>query len=216
MAAEEYVVHEVRLQRRTYPTPEGRPDRVVDTWHVGLTRPDGARGVHIFPASIFAQYAAELDIDPADADTLLDVVLHEPYIPQESPGRPPAQTLLVATPDGVKEPAAALKATAEGSGERLTPFTAATLAHAREAHLERIARAKERVQIVPPAAKTSAGARGRARTPADPLQVIRQHIARIDPDELAERRRMVDQARREHAEKRARRSPAAATLPPSS
>ena len=35
---------------------------------------------HCFPKDVFEWRAAEYDIDPADMDTLLDVVLSEPFI----------------------------------------------------------------------------------------------------------------------------------------
>lgn len=199
MAAEEYTVHEVRLQRRTYPTPDSVPDRVVDRWHVGLTRPDGVQGVHIIPAEAFADRAAVYDLDPADVDTLLDILLHEPYMPpQETPGRPPAETVLVATADGLEEPAQLLRGSAHE--EPVTVFNAPTVAHAREAHLTRVEQAKQRVRIVPPRPAKQAAGRRAASATVDPLDVIRQRV-RIDPEDLAARRQMVEQARRDHADK---------------
>jgi hypothetical protein len=41
---------------------------------------DVAEGVHIFPYDILEWRAAEYGIDPSDVDTLLDIVLAEPYL----------------------------------------------------------------------------------------------------------------------------------------
>lgn len=49
----------------------------VDCWQV-ITRAKGDGGItHLFPKATLEWRAAEYGIDPADVDTLLDVVLHE-------------------------------------------------------------------------------------------------------------------------------------------
>jgi hypothetical protein len=53
-------------------------------WVVAVQRihDDGSveEGVHVFPADVLEWRAAEYDIDPSDVDTLLDIVLAEPYL----------------------------------------------------------------------------------------------------------------------------------------
>lgn len=51
-----------------------------------LRKPDGTLHQHVAPHWIFAQRAAEYGIDPTDMDTLLDVVLHEPFADDDGPG----------------------------------------------------------------------------------------------------------------------------------
>lgn len=53
-----------------------------------LTLDDGqtVRGRHVFPDDALEWRAAEYDIDPGDMDTLLDMVLWEPHLPD--PDRP--------------------------------------------------------------------------------------------------------------------------------
>lgn len=66
-------------------SPEGVAFLVVEE---ALVLNDGTawRGVHTFPADTLEWRAAEYGIDPADLDTLLDIVLHEPYM--EEPDQP--------------------------------------------------------------------------------------------------------------------------------
>lgn len=40
------------------------------------------KGKHAFPADTLEWRAAEYGIDPADLDTLLDIVIHEPFLPE--------------------------------------------------------------------------------------------------------------------------------------
>lgn len=55
-------------------------------WQVTLVRPDGRTGVHIMPTSTLDWRAAEYGINPADVDTLLTVILHEPHMPTTDDG----------------------------------------------------------------------------------------------------------------------------------
>jgi hypothetical protein len=58
----------------------------TDCWFIHQLRPDGQAHLHVLPVDTLAWRAAEYGIDPADLDTLLDVVLHEPHMPDD--GRP--------------------------------------------------------------------------------------------------------------------------------
>ena len=51
-----------------------------------LRKPDGTLHQHVAPHWIFAQRSAEYDIDPCNWDTLLDIVLHEPFADSDGPG----------------------------------------------------------------------------------------------------------------------------------
>lgn len=60
----------------------------VITVHTELTMEDGSTvsGKHVFPADTLEWRAAEYDLDPTDLDTLLDIVLYEPFL--EEPDQP--------------------------------------------------------------------------------------------------------------------------------
>lgn len=49
-------------------------------WVVHQTRGDGSAHVHVFPPETLAWRATEYGIDPADTDTLLELILHEPHM----------------------------------------------------------------------------------------------------------------------------------------
>lgn len=55
-------------------------EREGDWIHADLTRPDGLRHRLSFPADTLEWRAAEYGIDPTDLDTLLDMVLSEPFL----------------------------------------------------------------------------------------------------------------------------------------
>lgn len=62
--------------------PEQRShDGAEPLWGVYRVRPDGGTHLHVIPQSAFEWRSAEYGIDPEDLDTLLDVILHEPWIP---------------------------------------------------------------------------------------------------------------------------------------
>jgi hypothetical protein len=50
-------------------------------WQVAMIRPDGNRVLHLMPRAVFDVRAAEYGVDPTDTDTLLTLVLHEPFMP---------------------------------------------------------------------------------------------------------------------------------------
>lgn len=103
--------------------------------------PNGARDVHSFPLETLEWRAAEYDIDPADTDTLIDVIIHEPYMPD--PGNPANVRSDAAAAAGYVSPAVEPR---RGVGPlELMPTTlmsAETPALARGAHLARIADVK--------------------------------------------------------------------------
>lgn len=98
-----------------------------DKWQVRYARefvpetpeeqPWATQGGHCFPKDVFEWRAAEYGIDPTDMDTLVDIVLVEPFI---SPGDMKAGEMLHDAP---------------------------TIAEARQAHLARCSRAKLRARI---------------------------------------------------------------------
>lgn len=57
----------------------------TDCWEVHIQRDDGAKGIHMMPKSTLDFRAAEYGIDPTDVDTLMSIILHEPYMPVEEP-----------------------------------------------------------------------------------------------------------------------------------
>lgn len=87
-------------------------------WSVKVTHTldDGSteEGCHVMPHDVLEWRAAEYGIDPSDVDTLMDIVLAEPYLTEEE----------------------------QSTGANLAD--AATVQEAREAHLARCAKAKLR------------------------------------------------------------------------
>lgn len=157
-------------------------DAERDLWHVTYQDVAGTVRHHVFPKNTLEWRAAEYGIDPADVDTLLDIVLHEPHAPH------PDDRL---TADDDPAVAAGLMSTAPVSrgsvraGDLVptTLYTAETVEQAREAHLLRIQYTKtNRVQISAP--------RGRR----DPLDAIRQRPA--NPERVAAMAQHVDRTRR--------------------
>ncbi|MEU6234414.1 hypothetical protein [Kitasatospora sp. NPDC047058] len=90
----------------------------VPHWVVVMTATDGSRHQHAFPKDTVTWRAAEYGINVDDTETLLDVILHEPYI----------------TPADVQ-------------AEPLTLTTAKSKNDAKAAHLARIAAVKKRRRI---------------------------------------------------------------------
>lgn len=58
-------------------------------WEISLLKPDGTIHAHLMPTVALEWRAAEYGIDPADVDTLLSVVLHEPWMPLTDDGTGP-------------------------------------------------------------------------------------------------------------------------------
>jgi hypothetical protein len=135
-----------------FPTPH------TECWAVVMTRPDGSKHAYVFPKFTLGQRAAEYGFDPADIETLLDVVMHEQFV--HSPG---GEIEDPAAAQGMLSPA--LISSGMARKGQLVPtdlFNAPTIKHAREAHLARVAHAKQ--------------TRGRVHPPSkgpDPLDQIR-------------------------------------------
>ena len=55
-------------------------------WQVILRKPDGNNHAVVMPAMTLDWRAAEYGIDPMDVDTLLTVILHEPWMPMIDDG----------------------------------------------------------------------------------------------------------------------------------
>ncbi|MFJ8995610.1 hypothetical protein ACIRQH_35045 [Streptomyces sp. NPDC102279] len=172
MAADEYIIQTVS---------EYWPNPVTPCWAVDMIKPDGTGHRHIFPKVTLEFRAAEYGIDPTDVDTLLDIVLHEPYAPHpDDPlkGEDPAATA------GLLSPALVSRGTArKGDLIPTTLYTAPDVATAREAHLLRVEHGKAnnvRVSV------------GKGKK--DPLDVIRRNHG-IDPGRVADKVRRIEQRR---------------------
>ncbi|QFY09652.1 hypothetical protein GBF35_26020 [Nonomuraea phyllanthi] len=154
-------------------------------WGVAVVKTDGSRFLKTFPHSTLEWRAAEYGIDPDDKDTLLDVILHESYIPRED------------DPLTRMDPASAkvLSAT-RGTPDCWTPGVSDK--DRLDAHLNRIAAVKKyRVRLDPASVADRQGALtyvgSRRIAPADPLDPIR--AAQLDPIRVEARRLAVEWAR---------------------
>lgn len=140
------------------------PDR--DLWYVQYEDPEGTGHTHVFPKSTLEWRAAEYGLtDPAE---ILDVILHEPHIPDPTP-RSGFRSLT----NPVKRAAVA--------PEPVTLYTATSTSDARDAHLERIEATKTAKVCV-------------TNPPSDPLAVIREAHG-ITADGLRAKREVVDTSR---------------------
>lgn len=156
------------------------PNPHIECWAVVMTRPDGSKHAYVFPKFTLEQRAAEYGFDPADVETLLDIVLHEQFV--HSPG---GEIEDPAAAQGMLSPALVSNGMArKGQMVPTDLFNAPTIKHARDAHLARVEHAKK--------------TKGRVRPPAkgpDPLDQIRAEHA-ITKAGLASRAREVDLHRR--------------------
>ncbi|MFI6813287.1 hypothetical protein ACIBG7_12785 [Nonomuraea sp. NPDC050328] len=160
------------------------PDGAEPMWGVYFVQPDTAmHGTHSFPHVTFEWRAAEYGIDPEDVDTLLDVILYEPYIPN------PDDALAWQQPETAK-----ILAATRGLP---TCWTPGVPDHERlAAHQERLRQVKLHRLTLEPAARTDRqGALefvgSRRMAPTDPLDPIRSQT-RLDPVRVAARRLAVD------------------------
>jgi hypothetical protein len=127
---------------------ELRASRGVLYWLVHKVAPNGGGHGHAFPPETLAWRAAEYGLD--DVDEILDIILHEPYLPDE-PDRDDAALR------------AGLVTSTRPDAEPITLFNAASTAEALAAHRLRIADVKEtRAHVRPP---------GKGK---DPLDAIRR------------------------------------------
>ncbi len=121
-------------------------DAQRELWQVTYDTGDGTHA-HQFPKSTLEWRAAEYGLD--DPAEILDIILHEPYVPPEPS---PAPVSVTSPPVRAAQPEKA----------RVTLYTTTTTEQARAAHRKLIGQVKaERVRIEPPA------------TGPDPLDVIR-------------------------------------------
>ncbi|MCC9309136.1 hypothetical protein LN042_18955 [Kitasatospora sp. RB6PN24] len=149
----------------------------TDCWQIRQRRPDGGHHLTVFPTSALEWRAAEYGIDhttPDGLEQIIDMVLHEPFIPDPLLHRD-------------QDPAAAKGHTAAstqaihglslGDEAPVTLFNAPSRAHARRAHQLRIEHTKRtRIKVVtPPAAttRTGTGHTAPAAAPSDPLHQLR-------------------------------------------
>ncbi|AUY50450.1 hypothetical protein [Streptomyces sp. CB01881] len=173
----------------------------TDCWQVRQRRPDGEHHVTVFPASTLEWRAAEYDVDhttPEGLASILDMVLHEPFLPDpiEHRSQDPAAAKGLTAPS-----TQAMHGLAIGDDAPITLHNAPDRATARAAHLERIEQAKRtRVHVVTPAhrlGKTSSG-QAAARPAPDPLAVIRTAHG-ITAEGVAAKTALVEQARQQLA-----------------
>lgn len=59
----------------------------TECFFVTYSNVDGPDSGHVFPGDTLAWRSTELGIDPADSDQLIDIILHEPFIPPEAADR---------------------------------------------------------------------------------------------------------------------------------
>jgi hypothetical protein len=158
-------------------------DGAEPMWGISRVRPDGVPHMHIIPHSTWEWRCAEYGIDPDDMDTLLDIVLHEPWIPD------PDDALSMLQPGA----AAVLK---ETRGLPTCWTSGVPDADRLAAHLARIESVKtNRVVMVAETQEMRQGVVdfvGLAMTvPEDPLEPVKT-LTRLDPARVAARRKSVD------------------------
>jgi hypothetical protein len=134
-------------------------------WAVHHVDQDGNGGGYVFPKDSLEWRAAEYGL--TDADEILDIVLHEPYLP-DAPDRDDAAAR------------AGLVTSTGPEAEPITLLNATSTADAATAHRLRIADAKRRSgRIAPP---------GKGK---DPLDVIRANHG-IDAERVRAKREAID------------------------
>ncbi|MFD9223823.1 hypothetical protein ACFWDI_28420 [Streptomyces sp. NPDC060064] len=164
----------------------------VPVWRVRSTDAAGNIHEHVFPHVTLAWRAAEYGIDPADTATLLDIILHEPLLPDlEDPD------------EAAKDPAARVGMTVParrangrvrvGDPEPVRLHNAVTIADARTAHLMRIAEAKKQTRIDAPSGRQN------------PLKPVLDTV--VDPAQVSDFAVRVDQTRRRIKGERIPRNP---------
>lgn len=129
------------------------------TWQVRMTDAEGKEHVHVFPQETLAWRAAEYGIDPADTDTLLDIILHEPFLPDLAV--PAAAATDPAARAGLNASTLASKGSA--AVEPVQLHNAPSTSVAREAHQLRIAGVKRHTRIRIPEGKGKEDPRGEIR-----------------------------------------------------
>lgn len=154
-------------------------------WGVAVVKEDDSRFLKTFPHSTLEWRSAEYGVDHEDVDTLLDIILHESYIPRED------------DPLALMDPASSrILAATRGTPVCWTPGVSDK--DRLDAHLNRIAAVKKyRVRLEPASVDDRQGALtyvgSRRVAPADPLDPIR--AAQLDPIRVESRRLAVEWAR---------------------
>ncbi|MFD8529402.1 hypothetical protein ACFV0L_18480 [Streptosporangium canum] len=165
-------------------------DGAEPMWGISRVRPDGVAHMHIIPHSTFEWRCAEYSIDPDDMTTLLDVVLHEPWIPS------PDDAMARFQPG-----AAEVLRVTHGLPTCWTPGVPA--ADRLAAHLTRIKAVKtHRVQMVAEDRQLRQDVMAYvgldAVAPEDPLEPVKT-LTRLDPARVEARRRAVEWHRSERS-----------------
>ena len=153
----------------------------TDCWRVIVKDGTGAGYNHVFPVSTLAWRAAEYGIDTTDTETLLDVILHEPHLPDlddpDEAAKDPAARAGMTVPSPISH-----GRVRKGDLVPVRLHNALTIDDARAAHLMRINAIKTTVRIDLPTGKPS------------PLKPI--HDAGVDPAKVADFAKRVDETRR--------------------
>jgi hypothetical protein len=158
--------YEINDLKEYWPNPE------TACWMVEATRAsDGQKYRHIFPKTTLAYRAAEYGIDPADTETLIDIILHEPFAASpDDPVTAPNDPALAA---GLTAVAVVARGTVKvGQQTNVTLFNADSIAQAREAHLLRIRHAKTATVLTLPQGRPDPLAKLKA-APVDRELVVR-------------------------------------------
>lgn len=179
---------ERHIVRRTksQDTEEGRRFRVVTEEADSATR-----CLMVFPEDVFEWRVAEYGFDPEDIDTILDVVLHERFIPD--PLDPHNWGQDAAMEAGLVAPANRPwgRLVQIGNTVPVTLFNARSKDEAREAHLARVEKVKrERALVIPPQVSLERG----VTTPPNPLDFIRAEV-RVDRNRIEQFSHHVHQIR---------------------
>ena len=179
--------YEVTYLTEYYPNPD------TPCWLIEARRPDGDTYRHIFPKATLAYRAAEYGVNPADTDTLIDIILHEPFAPSPDDQLTAGEDPAIAA--GLMSPAIVSRGTVRAGDLRPTTlYSAATTDEAREAHLLRIQYAKTHTAKLVP-----------AKGKPDPLAPLR--AAAVDRDLVTAHAALVDQQRRRLQGERPTRKP---------
>lgn len=157
----------------------------IDCWVVGFTNERGENVPHLFPKFTLEQRVAEYDLDPTDIAGVLDMVLHEPYIPD------PLDVRNFDTDAAAKQGFKVAAARSFGRVRAGTPIpvhlaNAPDRATAKAAHLARIADVKNTITINSGKGK---GILSKGDT-TDPLQTIVANHG-VDPDRVKVRAQYV-------------------------
>lgn len=139
-------------------------------WTVEFRKADGTKGCHVFPENTLLWRSIEYGIDINDVDTLLDVILHEPFIadpadPANHAADPAALRGHTVAAPGTVDPIFGVMAR-PAAQVPVWLYNAPDVGTARQAHLIRVEHCK----------RTKAAYSTHAGRDADPLEVIRgQH-----------------------------------------